>query len=599
MLEPMLRSVMTGMLVTMERRGLAEIFPERISKFWKNWQLRVLVVVSLLMQVALILFSKLRKHNGKPLLRFIVWSAYLLADWVAALAIGVILNNVQAHPNKHEPLDDDLISFWAPFLLLHLGGPDTISAYSLEDNQLWQRRVLQLVFQSLWAVYILIIAWPDISSLSLLTIPMLLAGILKIGERIISLRSACTEHFRLSQMTEPDPGPNYSKFMEEFTLKKAEGFYVKAVEVIETPLSTHVPVPEVIETPPPTHEDLVLKAYDLFQIFKRLFVDLILSFQDRDESQCYFHSLEYKEAFEVIEIELGFAYDVFYTKAPAVYNRMGQFFRQISLSATLVVAFVFICRSKKDHFHKVDLYITYSLLMVAVILECSSFLILLFSDWSIYWLKKHCETDYWLEKHCKKSIIWLKKHCKTSIIWLKKHCKKNIICCFRHLFCAPRKRWSNLIAQYSIQNFCREKNSSRFPWFLKLLMVENKVDELVLLTYSNVSSNLKKLIFKYFLVISKSGNKSHFTALCTSRGKRVLDDYDCSDLGWSITEVDFDQSILLWHIATELCYYTDDSSENLKAVTESERTESKQMSEYMMYLLALRPFMLPMGIGMI
>ncbi|KAB8094794.1 hypothetical protein EE612_022137, partial [Oryza sativa] len=33
-----------------------------------------------------------------------------------------------------------LVAFWAPFFLLHLGGPDSITAYELEDNQLVTRR---------------------------------------------------------------------------------------------------------------------------------------------------------------------------------------------------------------------------------------------------------------------------------------------------------------------------------------------------------------------------------------------------------------------------------------------------------------------------
>lgn len=510
-----------------------------------------------MLQIALIILGKVRKRNGKPWLRLAVWSAYLLADSIASLALGAISNRVQDRPNKNALLGDDLISFWPPFLLLHLGGPDTITAYSLEDNQLWQRRVLELVTQTIVSLYIILIAWPGISILSVPIILMLIVGLIKFSERIISLRSASTEQFRLLMM-EPDPGPNYSKFMEEFTLKKAEGFYVKAIEVIDTPLPTCVSTSV-------KDEELVCKAYDLFQTFKRLFVDLILSFQDRNESQYFFHSLESEKAFEVIEIELGFAYDVFYTKAPAVYHLKGHMFHLITSVITLVSlgAFISICRSKKDHFHKVDLSITYLLLVVAVILEMCSCLIFLVSDWSNYYYKE------------------------------------SIISCFRHFFCAPSKRWSNLIAQYSIQNFCREEKSAIIPRILKFLIADNKVNEIWYLTYAEVSSDLKKLIFNYFLDISKCGNKSKFTVLCTSRGKRVLEKFDCSNLDWSITEVEFDQSILLWHIATYLCYHSENTSKDLETATSSERTECKRMSEYMMYLLVMCPFMLPMGIGMI
>jgi len=40
-------------------------------------------------------------------------------------------------------------------LLLHLGGPDTITAYAFEDNQLWLRHLLNLAVQVMGAAYVL------------------------------------------------------------------------------------------------------------------------------------------------------------------------------------------------------------------------------------------------------------------------------------------------------------------------------------------------------------------------------------------------------------------------------------------------------------
>ena len=52
-----------------------------------------------------------------------------------------------------------LTAFWAPFLLSHLGGPDTITAYAMEDNELWLRHLLALGVQTGVALYIFLIAW--------------------------------------------------------------------------------------------------------------------------------------------------------------------------------------------------------------------------------------------------------------------------------------------------------------------------------------------------------------------------------------------------------------------------------------------------------
>jgi len=36
---------------------------------------------------------------------------------------------------------------WAPILLVHLGGQDCITAYNIEDNELWKRHVLTAMSQ--------------------------------------------------------------------------------------------------------------------------------------------------------------------------------------------------------------------------------------------------------------------------------------------------------------------------------------------------------------------------------------------------------------------------------------------------------------------
>ena len=70
------------------------------------------------------------------------------------------------------------------------------------------------------------------------------------------------------------------------------------------------------------------------------------------------------------------------------------------------------------------------------------------------------------------------------------------------------------------------------------------------------------------------------------------------------TEVEFDHSILLWHIATELCYSLDvgeinsDCEEISKQLVDN-ILHSKQLADYMLYLLVECPFMLPIGIGLI
>ncbi|BBG98798.1 Protein of unknown function D [Prunus dulcis] len=196
-------------LIFTEKRMAMQIFPESVRKIWNKWELRAMVLISLSLQAILILIGSCRKHSTSNILRIVLWLAYLSADSVATVSLGILSNNQEDSP-----------AFWAPFLLLHLGGPDTITAYSLEDNELWLRHLLGVAVQVLVAFYVFLRAWSN-KVLNFLAIPMFIVGIIKFGERTWVLRSASSEHFRESMLPHPDPGPNYARYMEEYSSKKA------------------------------------------------------------------------------------------------------------------------------------------------------------------------------------------------------------------------------------------------------------------------------------------------------------------------------------------------------------------------------------------
>jgi hypothetical protein len=104
-----------------------------VVEIWKQWGIQILVVVSFLLQLVLLLFAGIRRRSSSAVLMSLLWLAYLMADYVAVYAVGHMSLDSRPH-------EDGLVAFWAPFLLLHLGGQDNITAYSLEDNQLWKRK---------------------------------------------------------------------------------------------------------------------------------------------------------------------------------------------------------------------------------------------------------------------------------------------------------------------------------------------------------------------------------------------------------------------------------------------------------------------------
>ncbi|KAF8012267.1 hypothetical protein BT93_I0412 [Corymbia citriodora subsp. variegata] len=167
------------------------------KNLWMKLILRGAILTSLSLQVFLIFFAPFRKRCSKRWLMTFTWSAYLVADLVADYALGLISEVQYAGRTPKSKADayGDLMAFWAPFLLLHLGGPDTITAFALEDNELWRRHLLNLLFQLAAAGYVFYRSLPS-NKLIVPTILMFIGGTTKYIERIRALYIASFRKLR-------------------------------------------------------------------------------------------------------------------------------------------------------------------------------------------------------------------------------------------------------------------------------------------------------------------------------------------------------------------------------------------------------------------
>ncbi|GJN38374.1 hypothetical protein PR202_gb27410 [Eleusine coracana subsp. coracana] len=117
-------------------------------QLWKEWGLQTLVLLSFTLQVVLLILAEFRRSMDSGVLRAFLWPAYMLADSTATFVLGHL--SVASRSPEHQ-----LMAFWAPFLLLHLGGQDSITAYAIEDNELWLRHLQTLTVQVAAAAYVL------------------------------------------------------------------------------------------------------------------------------------------------------------------------------------------------------------------------------------------------------------------------------------------------------------------------------------------------------------------------------------------------------------------------------------------------------------
>ncbi|GMQ00028.1 hypothetical protein CsSME_00047277 [Camellia sinensis var. sinensis] len=162
------------------------LIPVSWKILWDVWKVQMLVLLSFTLQIILFVFGKRRKNILSQWINVIVWLAYTMADWVATVALGKLSHTLNNIPNPNNTLQ----ALWAPFLLLHLGGPDTITACSLNDNQLWIRHFLGMSVQVTVAVYVIVMSWRHFW-FSFMLIPAFVARIIKYGERTWALKLAC------------------------------------------------------------------------------------------------------------------------------------------------------------------------------------------------------------------------------------------------------------------------------------------------------------------------------------------------------------------------------------------------------------------------
>ncbi|CAK7324216.1 unnamed protein product [Dovyalis caffra] len=430
-----------------------------------------------------------------------------MADYIATSALGLLTNRFAYHSG---PLDAklELTAFWAPFLLLHLGGPDTITAYSLEDNQLWSRHLLQLVGQTGLAFYILFAGWTG-SLLSFLTIPIMLAGLIKYGERTWVMWSANREHHSVSTsrfhnklQAQTDDG-DYSNISDDKLLQLAHGMFDKAKL-----LFAGVPITTTEQSALANHQEAAITT--LLQTPK--------------------------DAFKVIEMQLGFMYDMLYTKALVTYTPCGVGLRFISFLLTSIVLVLFSLEPNNTQtYSKVDLYITFLILAVAILLELYATLVLLLSDHTVVWLRKH---------NCSNISLAITSH---------------------PLLRNPR--WSNSMGQCSFLSHVLNEKPIDFHGIQKFLKVYEKLARRRHAASRQVSEDLKENLVmqaKIFWDRSEEAIKGNVPTISinsirgfiTLRGLR-LSPVDHRIIDTLTSAIEFQQTILVWHIATELCYHRD------------------------------------------
>ncbi|KAK1382161.1 hypothetical protein POM88_019896 [Heracleum sosnowskyi] len=565
----------------------------KLDEIIDEWELWACLLLSLFLQIFLSFGGTFRRLVSHKWIVVLLWLAYLLAEIIALVGLGIIASRqsfiFKSSKYTYDTFEfrvsffsseDRLQIFWAPFLLVHLGGPDTITAFAPEDNELWPRHLFYLASQCTAVAY----AFYQSHHLDnhLLMMPMLLmcfCGITKCIERTAALYYGSANSFRNSMLSESD------KKEPKLPIKKNGDAF--------------------------SHLQFLQYAFVYFTAFKGLVVDLNLNIYERNQSREFFLATSCEDAFKLVEVELNYLYDVLFTKIPVLHHKLGYYCRTLSFTAVVasLTLFHLECNSftwrndssKLDpkvkfdrpiHNNKFDVLITYILLIGAVVLEVIAFYMLLFCDWTIiklrplYAANQHGKS--WKDKlincvlsvNCARSVLL---HWFLHIIGDRNHHNKSSF---------TDSRWASSLSAFNLIYYCLHRCSKRRENVYSYFGLINFLNGIWYAKPQPLTHHLTHFIFDELKMKSEMADSlAKAKEICSSKGERVLHEMEEYTFLPFIVNYNYDDILLLWHIATDLCY-NNGSLDPPTTKEQEQRDTAKKLSDYMLYLMAVKPDMM-------
>uniref|UniRef100_A0A0E0DAH6 DUF4220 domain-containing protein n=1 Tax=Oryza meridionalis TaxID=40149 RepID=A0A0E0DAH6_9ORYZ len=328
-----------------------------VVQFYYAWAIEAAVISSFILQLFLILFAGIRRrHASRGVFRGIIWVPYQLAVFTTTFGLGHL--SISSRP----PDRQQLVALWAPLLLLHVGGPDSITAYAIDDNRLWKRQVFKFLPQVFSTSSVL---YKTFSAAGGPMFPaawlMFAVGVAKYGERVWALYQGNLSTIR------------------------------KAVDGDVGGQNQEQEQPEVEMDGDGSPRDILLCAHSQFKVCKGALVDSSSEFVDSSEfgNMVVSNKWEWDKRWAVFQMEVSLLYDIMYTKSGVIHTWHGYFLRVFSPLATAAALLLFHLSAALDsHSHavRVDVSITYALLAGAILLDIASLVSAAGSGWAYAFL---------------------------------------------------------------------------------------------------------------------------------------------------------------------------------------------------------------------
>ncbi|GLU14395.1 hypothetical protein SLE2022_309690 [Rubroshorea leprosula] len=557
--------------------------------------------------VALVVFGSCRRYCSNMVFDKIQWMNYfLVTNVVFTLTVGQMVG---------APFRNVLFAVWGAILLNTAGGADSFSSYSPTDNEQWKSVTAQALLRSILVSTLLGYALTTEYGKTILVISFLLSA-KRIDERAVALKMATKsslaqttkniadfmagEHKILVRgETDPTQMKGYNYLVSGDTKWTASPpNYLYQLEVTDTQVVTLQKIWQCNGSLLTGESGQRLKdiclSFALFRLLCRRFGGHPFLESSKDKSKTWRlvrHGLlskegDYKRAFRVIEVELSFLFDLFYTKYAVIFKngqglqKLKIFYAVFLLSGCCVLGLLILnldttyrttCEEVTLVAAKqlsVDKVVTTIILGLLFLMEIVQLLLLVVSNWA--------------------TVLWICNYVRGISLPTYLMFWPKII-----MFCQERfKPWERKLGQYFLL-----KSFNRNPWRLKF-------------------ECLLMFLFSGIIDIPRAGQKGKYRIKLPEEVKKAVmnslrrndQPLELSNIGaeslhrngvWNNQQLSSactletpTHVILVWHVATSLCMFDESTRSPANSIKNPSSDDFKiacALSGYCSYLVAFAP----------
>ncbi|RLN30710.1 hypothetical protein C2845_PM05G35040 [Panicum miliaceum] len=504
-----------------------------------------------------LVFGSVRRRSRSAFLHGALWLAHTLLPPLTAYALGLM----QASPAKAA-----LYPVWALSLFLLAGGASSITAYDLGDSSRWLRRLF--VYLQCY-IFFSMLCRLLISSGGAVTVPFALLATTVVSSHWLGVRASwAAGHPRPSKLVadymKQHGGATCSASQDgsdhggcRYLGSSSRGKGKKLLLRLQ-----HCDREDATFASLGVSSSRIRGAclsYSLSHLLKRRFFGLDCAEAGLAETRRFVldgllsedNTDEHTEAFRVIEVELGFLHDFFYTKWACIFEVEATFFFTAVLKIILTFVLGAVVILKSDHVLKHIPITTRTVDAVATVLVLGAFVAV--------------ETSHTV---------------------------------LRPMF----SYWHNSIGQNSViesSRFLRRSKAFSFETELEPMLVFSVTAEHLRRAWGNLTTSkglhfvkLPDTLKPQIVALLKSNSDGH----PLSNGKASLQRNVVSrQLSWTLQNETQAENMLIWHIATEYLVIAlpDEAEESRQGLRFQHREVATKLSRYCAYLMSQAPELLP------